>query len=69
MTKIEEILAATSVELAANEIEDTPFNRLRFLYGMLDAWLEEGPVSPLKDEYVDALRKEIHRLIDELVDN
>lgn len=66
MTKLEEIYVAVLPEMAAHNIEDTPQNRLQFLTGIRDAWLEDGSVSFVKWLYLITIGNEIIRLSNEI---
>ena len=62
MTKIEEIYAAVLPEMKAKGIEDTIENRLAFLNGLSDAWIEDEDRSPEKCLYIVAISCEITSL-------
>lgn len=66
MTKIDEIYAAVLPDMAANKIADTPQNRLEFLIGVREAWLEDGTVSFVKWLYLITIGNEINRLRNEI---
>lgn len=64
--KMDEIYETVLPEMAANQIPDTLENRLDFLSGIRDAWLEEPSVSFEKWLYVQAIGNEIYRLHKEI---
>lgn len=63
-TKLDEIYAVVLPAMAAKNITDTPKNRLDFLTGMREAWLEDGTVSFEKWLWLMAVGNEILRLRD-----
>lgn len=66
MTKIDEIYAAVLPAMAHENISDTPQNRLNFLTGVREAWLEDGTVSFEKWLYLMTIGNEIIRLRNEI---
>lgn len=57
-----EIYETVLPEMAAHGIEDTTPNRIAFLSGLLDGWLEDESRSAEKSIYVSALALEIFYL-------
>jgi len=63
MSLIEEIYAAVLPEMKANDIEDTVENRIIFLTGLRNSWLEENDDwGTTKGFYLMSLTNEIVRL-------
>lgn len=62
MAMIEEIYEEVLPYMRANGIEDTPVNRIGFLRGVRDAWLEDDTFHPQKPYYIMAITLEIERL-------
>ena len=62
MSKIDEIYANVLPEMAAQGIEDTTANRLAFLQGVRDAWMEDDSKSFEKSLYMMAISTEIFKL-------
>lgn len=61
-TKLDEIYAVVLPEMAASNIPDTPQNRLDFLSGIREAWMEDGSASFEKWLYLMTIGGEILRL-------
>lgn len=60
--EIAEINDAMLPEFTSRGIEDTPDNRVAFLEGLRQAWIEDTSKSPEKVQYQRALQFEINRL-------
>lgn len=67
-TEIAEITSRMLLEFTIYRIEDTLDNRVAFLEGLRQAWIEDTSKSPEKVQYQRALQFEINRINADIMD-